>query len=91
VEGCIVYGLTAALYGEITIRDGRAVQGNFDDYPALRIDETPRMEVHFVESDLPPQGMGEPPLPPLLPAFTNALFDATGERVRELPVRGSGG
>jgi isoquinoline 1-oxidoreductase beta subunit len=90
VEGCIVYGLTAALYGEITIREGRAAQGNFDDYPALRIDETPRMEVHFVESDLPPQGMGEPPLPPLLPAFTNALFDATGERVRELPVRRRG-
>ncbi len=87
VEGCIIYGLTAALYGEITVAGGRVEQGNFDDYPALRIDEAPEIEIHFVPSDLPPLGMGEPPLPPLIPALANAISDATGIRVRSLPVR----
>lgn len=86
VEGCVVYGLSAALYGEITVRGGRAVQSNFHDYRPLRMREMPEVEVHFIQGADRPQGMGEPPLPPLAPAVTNAIFDATGVRIRRLPI-----
>jgi isoquinoline 1-oxidoreductase beta subunit len=87
VEGAIVYGLSAVLRGEITLSKGAVVQGNFDDYEPLRIDEMPAVEVHLVPSREPPGGIGEPGLPPLAPAVANALFAATGRRVRRLPIR----
>ncbi|MDX1624121.1 MAG: molybdopterin cofactor-binding domain-containing protein [Gemmatimonadota bacterium] len=86
VEGCVVYGLSAALYGEITVEGGRVVQSNFHDYRPLRIGEMPEVEVHFLEGADAPQGMGEPPLPPLAPALTAAIHDASGVRVRRLPI-----
>ena len=85
MEGAVVYGLSAVLHGEITLEKGRVVQQSFKDYPVLRIGEMPKVEVHFVESDLPPGGVGEPGLPPLAPAVANAIFDATGKRLRSLP------
>ena len=84
--GCVVNGLTAALYGEITIRNGRAVQSNFHDYQLLRIDEMPQVDVHIIDSNEDPGGAGEPALPPVPPAVTNALFALTGTRIRRLPI-----
>ncbi len=89
-EGGILDGLSATLYGEITIDRGRAVESTFQDYPLLRIGEAPRIEVHVVPSTEPPHGMGELALPPLGPAVANALFAATGQRVRRLPLRRAG-
>jgi len=86
IESAIVYGLSAALYGKITFKDGRVEQSNFHDYPVLRIDEMPKVEVHIVASTEPAGGIGEPGLPPLAPAVTNAIFAATGKRVRALPI-----
>lgn len=88
IEGGIVYGLTAALLGEITVKNGAVVQGNYGDYPALRLDATPAIEVHVVNSG--PEfisGIGEPGTPPVAPAVCNAIFAATGHRVRALPIR----
>jgi CO/xanthine dehydrogenase Mo-binding subunit len=87
IEGAIVYGLSAALKEEITIDKGRVVQSNFDDFPLLTIDEMPEVEVHFVKSTNPPSGTGEPGLPAIAPAVANAVFAATGKRVRQLPIR----
>jgi isoquinoline 1-oxidoreductase beta subunit len=87
VEGAVVYGLSAALRGEITLAKGAVVQGNFDDYEPLRMDEMPAIEVHVVPSREAPGGIGEPGLPPLAPAVANALFAATGKRIRRLPIR----
>lgn len=87
VEGSVVYGLSAALRGEITVKDGAIVQGNFDAYEPLRMSEMPRVEVHIVASTAEPGGMGEPALPPVAPAVANAVFAATGERLRALPLR----
>jgi isoquinoline 1-oxidoreductase beta subunit len=87
VEGAIVYGLSAVLRGEITLAKGEVVQGNFDEYEPLRIDEMPAVEVHVVPSRAAPGGIGEPGLPPLAPAVANALFAVTGKRVRSLPIR----
>jgi isoquinoline 1-oxidoreductase beta subunit len=86
VESAVVYGLTAALYGEITIENGRAVQGNFDLYRMLRINEMPVVEVHIVPSTDPQGGVGEPGTPPIAPAVVNALAALTGERIRRLPL-----
>ncbi len=86
MEGSILFGLTAALFGEITIEDGRVAQSNFYDYDMLRMAEAPAIETHIVPSTEPPGGVGEPGLPPALPALTNAIFAATGERIRALPV-----
>jgi len=86
VEGSIVYGLSAALYGEITVDGGRVLQSNFHDYRPLRIGQMPEVEVHFLQGADRPQGMGEPPLPPLAPALVNAIYDASGIRIRRLPV-----
>jgi len=85
MQSAIVYALSAALYGQITFKDGKVEQGNFDDYPVLRMEETPRIEVHIVKSDEPPGGVGEPGTPPAAPAVANAVFAATGKRVRDLP------
>ncbi len=87
MESGIVYGLTAALYGEINIQDGRVVQSNFHDYPMLRMDEAPEVEVLLTPSGDAPGGVGEPGTPPIVPAVTNALFALTGERIRKLPIR----
>ncbi len=86
MESGIVFGLTAALYGAITFKDGRVEQGNFDDYPLLRLDETPEIEVHIVPSTENPGGIGEPGVPPIAPAVSNALFAVSGARVRSLPL-----
>ena len=86
IEGGIMYGLTAVLYGDITIKDGRVEQSNFDSYQALRMDEAPEVEVHIVESSEAPGGIGEPGTAALAPAIVNAVFAATGKRLRKLPI-----
>jgi isoquinoline 1-oxidoreductase beta subunit len=91
VQGGVLDGLSAALYGEITVEQGRVKQGNFHDYRLLRIDEAPRVEVHFVPSTQKPSGLGEPPLPPVAPAVANAIFALTGQRIRRLPLALAGG
>ncbi|WP_395693316.1 molybdopterin cofactor-binding domain-containing protein [Piscinibacter sp.] len=85
IEGAIVYGLSAALYGRIGFKDGRVEQGNFNDYPVLRMNEMPKVEVHIVQSSEKPGGIGEPGTPPIAPAVANAIFAATGKRLRHLP------
>ena len=87
MESGIVYGLTAALYGEINIQKGRVVQSNFHDYPMLRMNEAPDVEVLLLPNGDAPGGVGEPGTPPIVPAVTNALFALTGERIRTLPIR----
>jgi isoquinoline 1-oxidoreductase beta subunit len=90
VEGGLVYGLSAALFGEITVQDSRVLQSNFHDYPVLRIDRMPKVNVSYIQSDLPPTGIGEPPTPVVAPALANAVFAATGKRIRELPFSSQG-
>jgi isoquinoline 1-oxidoreductase beta subunit len=86
-ESAVIFALTAALYDEITFENGRVQQDNFDSYPMLRIDNCPEIEVHIVETDAEePTGMGEPAVPPLAAAVTNAIFAATGKRIRRLPI-----
>jgi isoquinoline 1-oxidoreductase beta subunit len=85
IEGAIVYGLSAALYGKITLKDGRVEQSNFHDYPVLRSNEMPQVEVHIVASTEKPGGIGEPGTPPFAPAVAKALFAASGKRLRSLP------
>jgi isoquinoline 1-oxidoreductase beta subunit len=87
MESGIIFGLSAALYGEITLKDGQVVQSNYHDYPILRINETPKIEVHIVPSSATPTGVGEPGVPPIAPAVANAVFAATGKPVRRLPIR----
>ena len=86
VEGAVIFGISAALYGEITLKDGRVEQGNFDSYQVLRIDAAPAIEVHLVPSTEPPGGLGEPGTSAIVPAVANAIFAATGKRLRKLPV-----
>jgi CO/xanthine dehydrogenase Mo-binding subunit len=86
MESGIVFGLSAALYGEITIKEGRVEQTNFGDYRVLRINEVPRIDVHLVKSPEAPGGIGEPGTSCVMPALTNAIFTATGKRIRKLPV-----
>jgi isoquinoline 1-oxidoreductase beta subunit len=86
-ESGIIYGLTAALYGEITIKNGRVAQNNFNDYPVLRMNKAPQIEVYIVPSTEIPGGIGEVATPPIASAVANAIFAATGKRIRRLPVR----
>jgi isoquinoline 1-oxidoreductase beta subunit len=86
-EGAIIYGLSAALKNEITIKNGAVEQTNFDGYDPIRISEAPPIEVHLVKSNDDPGGMGEPGLPPLAPAIANAIFAASGQRLRKLPFQ----
>lgn len=89
LEGGTLFGLSNALYGEITARRGQIVQRNFPDWRLMRIDEAPRtVEVRIIESDAPPGGVGEPPTPPAAPALANAIYAATGHRIRRLPIFG---
>jgi isoquinoline 1-oxidoreductase beta subunit len=90
MEGGIVLGLTAALKGEITLENGRVQQSHLHDYPLLRIDEMPVIEVHIVPSDDSPSGVGEMAVPPTPPALLNAVFAATGKWIRKLPIRPEG-
>ena len=85
-QSAIVYGLTAVLYGEITLKDGRVEQSNFDNYRALRINEIPAIDIHIIDSGEAPGGMGEPGTCAVPPAITNAIFAATGMRLRKLPI-----
>ena len=87
MESGIAYGLTAALYGAITLKDGAVEQSNFHDYAPLRMNEMPRVEVHIVPSEEKPSGVGEPATPVIAPAVANAVFAATGKRVRSLPIK----
>ncbi len=87
MEGGIVFGLTAALKAQVTIKDGRVQESNFDDYPLLQFDEMPKVEVYIVESEERPMGIGEMGVPPIAPAVANAVFAATGKRVRHIPIR----
>lgn len=86
IQGGAIFGITAALYGQITIRNGRVEQSNFTDYRILRINETPAIDVHIVQSSEAPGGIGEPGTSALQPALANAIFAATGKRLRSLPV-----
>lgn len=90
MEGGMGFGLSAALVSELTLIDGQVQQSNFDGYQVLRIDRMPDVEVHIVPSAKPPTGVGEPATPVIAPAVANALFAATGERLRSLPLRRSG-
>lgn len=86
VQGGIIEGLSAALYGRITLQDGIVQQSNFHDYRLCRMAETPDIDVHFIDRDDAPRGLGEGPLPPVAPAICNAIFAATGTRIRTLPI-----
>ena len=85
-QGAILDGFGEALNQKITIEQGRVVEANFDTFQPLRLSQAPPVEVHFIKSDGPPTGLGEPPLPPAIPALCNAIFAATGKRVRTLPI-----
>ena len=87
MESGIAFGLTAALYGAITLKDGVVEQSNFHDYAPLRMNEMPRVEVHIVSSGEKPSGVGEPATPVIAPAVANAIFAATGKRIRSLPIK----
>ena len=86
IEGSIIMGMSATLFEQITLDDGQVVQGNFDDYKIARMRDTPEINVTIVESDRPPSGSGEPATSPVVPAITNAIFAATGKRIRKLPI-----
>jgi isoquinoline 1-oxidoreductase beta subunit len=88
IEGGIVWGISSALGGEITFRGGAAQQSTYADFAVARMRDAPSVEVHILPSDEPePFGMGEPPVPPSVPAIMNAVFAATGKRIRRLPIR----
>jgi isoquinoline 1-oxidoreductase beta subunit len=85
IASAIAFGLTAALFGKLTLDHGRVEQSNFNDYPILRIHEMPKVEVHVIESGAPMGGIGEPATAPIAPAVANAVFALTGKRLRTLP------
>jgi len=86
IQSAIIFGITAALYGQVTLKDGRVEQSNFDTYQVLRMNEAPAIEVHIVASSEPPGGMGECGTAAIVPAVANAIFAATGKRLRKMPV-----
>ena len=87
VEGSVVDALGVLMYQELNIERGRVVQSNFDNYPMIRITEAPaKIETHFLSTKYPTTGLGEPAIPPIAPAVCNAIFAATGKRVRSLPI-----
>ncbi|MBA3543173.1 MAG: xanthine dehydrogenase family protein molybdopterin-binding subunit [Chthoniobacterales bacterium] len=88
IEGGVIWGLSSVLKGEITFRNGAAEQQNYADFEVARMRDAPVIETHIVPSDAGrPFGLGEPPVPPIAPAIANAIFAATGKRVRKLPIR----
>src|SRR5262249_15319384 len=86
IQSAIIFGITAVLYGKITLKDGRVEQPNFDTYQILRMDEAPTIDVHIVQNSEPPGGMGEAGTSAIVPAVANAIFAATGKRLRMMPV-----
>jgi isoquinoline 1-oxidoreductase beta subunit len=86
IQSAVIFGITAALYGEITVKNGRVEQSNFDTYQMLRMNEAPVVEVHIVQSSEAPGGIGEAGTSAIVPAVTNAIFSATGKRIRRLPI-----
>jgi len=86
IQSAVIFGVSGALFGEITIKDGRVEQSNFHDYRSIRMNEAPVIEVHIVKSTQKPGGMGEPGTSATAPAVTNAIYAATGKRIRRLPV-----
>jgi isoquinoline 1-oxidoreductase beta subunit len=88
IQSAVIYALTNALRAQITIDKGRVVQGNFDDYQPIRMNEAPAVEAYWVQSSEVPTGVGEPPVAPLAPALCNAIYAATKKRIRALPVMG---
>jgi isoquinoline 1-oxidoreductase subunit beta len=90
IESAIIFGLSAALFGKITIKNGRVVEESFPDYRVVQMDNAPEIDVRLIDSQAPPGGIGEPGLPPLAPALANAIFAATGKRVRSLPLMDQG-
>jgi isoquinoline 1-oxidoreductase beta subunit len=87
IEGGIIFGIGAALWGEVTLKNGRVEQHNFNDYRVLRINEAPLIEVHLVNSTAAPGGIGEPGTIGIAPAMANAIFALTGKRIRKLPIK----
>jgi isoquinoline 1-oxidoreductase beta subunit len=87
MESGIIFGLSAALYGEIHIENGQVKEKNFNDYRIVRISESPVIETHIVQSNAHPEGVGEPGVPPIAPAVANAIFTLTGQRLRNLPLK----
>lgn len=85
--GSVIFGITSTLFSEITFKDGAAEQSSFDNYPLLRFDQTPDIHVEIIKSEDPPAGVGEPGVPPVAPAIANAVYRATGKRLRSLPLR----
>jgi len=90
VQGSVLDGMGGAMGQEIIIEKGRVMQSNFHDYPLMRLSHVPPVEVYFRRTENPPTGMGEPSFPPIVPALCNAIFAATGDRVRTLPLAKSG-
>ncbi|MEL7240397.1 MAG: molybdopterin cofactor-binding domain-containing protein, partial [Planctomycetota bacterium] len=90
VHSSVVFALSAVFFGEITLENGEIVQQNFPDYDMIRLRNAPKQDVHFIASDHPPGGLGEPATPPVAPALANAIFAATGTRIRELPLAKAG-
>ena len=86
VQSAVMFGISAALFGQITLKDGRVEQTNFDTYRVLRMNEAPDIEVHIIQNREPPGGMGEAGTSAIVPAVANAIFAATGKRLRKLPV-----
>lgn len=87
IESGVIFGASAAMFGEITLENGQVLQSNFHDYPVMRMNHMPVLETHIVESDVSPTGVGEPGVPPIAPAMASALFRATGKRFRSLPLK----
>jgi isoquinoline 1-oxidoreductase beta subunit len=86
VQGAVIFGTSAALHGEITLKNGRVEQSNFDNYQVVRMNEAPAIEVHIIRNNEAPGGMGEPGTSAIMPAIANAIFAATGKRLRKLPI-----
>jgi isoquinoline 1-oxidoreductase beta subunit len=86
VQGSVIDGLSTLLAQRMTFEQGRALETNFHQYPLLRMPQAPAVDVHFIQSDFPPSGLGEPALPPLAPAVANAIYAASGIRVRKMPL-----
>ena len=87
IEGSIIFGLSATLFGEITLKDGVVEQSNFNDYPVVRMNESPVIDVHMIASTEAPGGIGEPNTALIGPSVSNAVFAATGKRLRKLPLK----